>query len=938
MPAERQRDDDRPDPDALLKAADRDAGKRGALRIFLGAAPGVGKTYAMLNAARECSRQDQDVVIGVIETHGRADTERVAEGLERVERQTIEHRGREFQEFDLDAVLERKPEIVLVDELAHRNIPGTRHPRRYQDVEELLDAGIDVWTAVNIQHLESRKDDVARITGVRMRETVPDSLLERARDVMVVDLVPDELIQRLHQGKVYVPEQARAALDGFFGRANLTALRELALDTAARRIDDDVRDEMATSGKEGPWPVRQRVLVAIDDVDSAERLVRLGRRLAEKRGALWTVAYVESGSSPDTRHERIERAFQLAERLGGRTIVLRGYDVAAELLEHARQYNFTAIVLGRGRTRLFAGLLGPSLGQRLLRHGSAFEITFLADPEARTKARRRLRAPEHDAEPWHYGVAMLAVVVATGLAALIDRFVPLGNLSLIYLTAVMLVATATSLYPALLTAFASFVAFDFFFTQPRFTFVMERPNELSIVVFFLVFAVLGAQLATRSRQQVKALRRAGERTETLLRMSRRLASATDRRAIATHATETLADAFDTDCCLLEPGDGDRLELSTSAPDVVELDQRARSAATWANEHAAPAGHGTDTLPAIDWQFHPLTVEDEHHGVVGLAVPQSGSITAEAQQLLATLVRQVALAIGRVRLTEELERSRVGEETERLRSALLSSVSHDLNTPLASMIGAASSLRELGDEMDAERRGQLLDTILEEGERLDRYIQNLLDMTRLGYDTLTIERDWISVEELLSAALRRTRGVLGSLPVDRDLGADLPLLFVHPALIEQALVNVLENAAKFSPDDGRIRIRARQDDDENELEIAIIDQGPGIPEGERKQIFDMFVKGGQGDDSRYGSGLGLAICQGMVGAHGGRIEALPGPEGRGTAVVIHLPLVEEQGRPRHTHEDTDNDQHRDDDEEENAAPRCDRDVARGETGSDKASTP
>ncbi|MEY6432914.1 sensor histidine kinase KdpD [Thioalkalicoccus limnaeus] len=838
--------DDRPDPQALLSAIERE--RQGALKIFLGAFPGVGKTYKMLEAARESRREGADIVIGIIESHGRQETEALCEGLESIPLMQMAYRGAQFRELDLDAILKCAPAVVLIDELAHRNIPGTRHPRRYQDIEELLEHGIDVWTTLNIQHLESLNDVVARITGVRMRETVPDTLLSEARDLVLVDLTPRELIERLKQGKVYVPEQARAALDGFFSPTNLAALRELALQTVAERLDRDVREVMRSQGITGPWPVRARIVVAIDGVGNGEELVRLGRRLAERRRAPWSVVFVDHGNTGREQQAGVERAFELAARLGGETVTLRGHDSVDELVAFARERNATTLVVGRSRHRPLAGLFGRTLSQRLLRKAEAFEITFVPSRVARVRRRQRwfLRL-----EPIRDYVLTLAVVAAaTGVAAAIEPLVPLASLSLVFLTAVLLVAVRTAMHPALVAAVLSAVAYNFFFTEPRFTFAMHRTHELVTVGFFLIMGLIGGRLAGRLRHQVLALRGTNEQTQRLLSLSRRLAAAVDLPTVHREATTAIAEHLRVPVVLLTPGDSGTLEQAASSQGEVDLNAKAQSAAQWAFDHRQPSGFQTETLAAIDWRFLPLAIEQECFGVLGVYRPNPGF---QSEQLAAidALITQVTMAMARTRLANTLEQAKVAEETERLRSALLSSVSHDLRTPLASMIGAASSLRALDDALSTDDRRELLDSVISEGERLNRYIQNLLDMTRLGHGTLKLERDWIGIDDILNSALRRTRELLHDCRLIRHIEPGLPLVYVHPALIEQALVNVIENAAKFSPNGGEVRIAATRD----------------------------------------GSGLGLAICSGMIGAHGGRIEALPGPGGRGTTIAIHLPLID-----------------------------------------------
>ncbi|NNC23985.1 sensor histidine kinase KdpD [Salinisphaera sp. USBA-960] len=902
MPA--QSDHPRPNPDALLAGMDRE--QRGGLKIFLGAAPGVGKTYAMLLAAREAQKEGRDIVISVVEAHGRAETEGLCADLERVPMQSVPYREREFAEFDLQATIERKPDVVLVDELAHRNIPGTRHPRRYQDIEDLLDNGIEVWTTLNVQHLESLNDSIARITGVRMRETVPDSILERARDIVLIDLSPRELIERLHQGKVYVPEQARAALDNFFSISNITALREMAFSAAANRVDADLRQAMQQQGEQGPWPARDRLVIAIDGRRNSEQVVRAGKRLAERLQAPWTVVYVDTGRVRyAAAQEQIDRAFSLAERLGGNTAVLRGNAIDKELVAFATDQNATILMLGRTRERLWAGILGQTLTQKLLRHNRDFEVMVVGgEAEPPPAARRRweqLKEEMRLTAARHYAFALAVVAVCVSVSLGLERLLPLplANLSLVFLTGVLVVAARTSLVPALTASAVSFLAYNFFFTEPRLTFAMVPQAEIVTVVFFLIMAVIGGNLADQLRRQLAALRATNEQTRIMLSLSQKLASAPDPAAVHEIAVDAIARLQHVPTCFVVEDDTDNdLHITVSEPEGTQLDAKDHAAAGWALRHRKASGHGTDTLTKVPWRFIPLVDENASHGVLGVRLADRPlGAGGEELRMLDALVHPITLALARTALNANLEQARVAEETERLRSALLSSVSHDLRTPLSSIIGAASTLRDCETELTADNRRELIGSVVEEGQRLNRYIGNLLDMTRLGHGGMKLQRDWVALGDLVAAALRRTHDLFSSVNITRSIPTDLPLLYVHPALIEQVLVNVLENAARFSPLDGEVRIAARQDNED--LLVEITDQGCGIPPQDRTRIFDMFTSGEGSDTERHGSGLGLAICHGMVGAHGGVIEAQEGPGGLGTTIAIRLPLFD----PPETLDDT-----------------------------------
>ena len=870
--------------DALLDSVQEERGRR--LKIFLGAAPGVGKTFAMLSAARELKRQGVDVVVGLVETHGRVETQALIEGLEVLPRRHVAYRGREFTEFDLDAALARKPAVILVDELAHRNLPGGRHERRWQDIAELLDAGIEVYTALNVQHLESLNDQVRRITNVTVRETVPDAFLDRARDIVLVDLPPRELIQRLKQGKVYVPETAAAALDAFFSPTNLGALRELAVDTVAGHVDSDLRGHMLARG--GAMPVRRRVLAAIDGHGQSEYLVRVARRIAERRGAPWSVAFVATGADlDDKRREQLDAAMRLARRLGGDTVILRGHSVADELLAHADREGVSQIILGRTRERPLARMLGISLTQRLLRRGAHLELTIIATPAERLQSRLRLRMPGGRGRRDEYIYATLAALVAFGLAFIADRYLSVANLALIFLTAVLVVAVRTRMAVAVYTATLCFLGYNFFFAPPRYTLVIANFDDVLAVCLFFVAALVCSRLATRLSSQVESMRAAHAHTRALLALGQRLTASTDATAVRDAGAAALAQALRCDAAILMRDPSKVLQVAAVSPRDFRLTAQDLGAADWGEAHAEAAGRYTDTLNAAPCWVLPLGGEGRPLGVAAMRFPaEQKDLSPDQRSLALAMVQDIGQALERARLADELEGARVQGETERLRNALLSSVSHDLRSPLASMIGSAGTLSSYGDQLPAGERKELLDAILGEGQRLDRYIQNLLDMTRLGHGTLKLNRDWTDVAEIVAAAVGRLHKLFPELKVDTLLPPGTVLLYVHPALIEQALFNILENAARFSPPREAVRVLVRTAGEK--LTIDVSDRGPGIPEDERARIFDMFYSVARGDRAPQGTGLGLAICRGMIGAHGGSVEALPGA-GAGTTIRITLPL-------------------------------------------------
>lgn len=877
--------------DALLGTL---TSRRGAaLKVFLGAAPGVGKTYAMLTAARDLQRQGIDVVVGLIETHGRAETQALLDGLELLPRRHVDYRDRILDEFDLDAALERKPALILVDELAHRNAPGSRHASRWQDIVELLDAGIDVYSTVNIQHLESLNDVVRQLTGIRVSETVPDAFLDRARDLVLVDLPPRELIDRLKAGKVYVPEQAAAALQRFFSASNLTALRELAVQQVADRVDSDLREQLTAQGVTGAVPIRRRVMIAIDGFSNSDYLVRAGRRIAERRNAPWVVVWVDRGRENSEQCKGVAQAFALARRLGGDTETLHGVAVVDQLLGYAQRAAVSTIVIGRTRERPWARMVNRTLTQRLLQRGAHIELTILATPQARAESRRGM----HDAErrgalPWRQYLRAAAVSgIAVAVGVLAERYANLNDLTLVFITAVMIVATRSRMPVAVFAAVLCFTAYNFFFTEPRHTLIMNAHHDVVTAALFLIVALICGRLATRLREQVVALRAANGTSASLRALAQRLATAADAPAVLNAATKTLHEQLQARIAVLVRDPLTQALIVTAAvPVEPAIDGNARAAADWCFEHRQPAGLYTDTLQSVPWWFVPLVAEPGVLGVLALQFDDAPSgRLPELQALAQAMAEEVAQALGRVQLVDALEAARVQGETERLRAALLASVSHDLRSPLAAIVGSAESLVTQHARLADDDRRELASGILAEGQRLDRYIQNLLDMTRLGHGTLKLDRDWIGIDELVGSAIGRVRKLFPKLPIRFEAEPGLPLLYVHPALVEQALFNILENAARFSPAGQTVRVGARRED-ERIIIIDVDDRGPGIPEAERRRIFDIFYTAERGDRSGQGTGLGLTICQGMIGAHGGSVEALPGPGGLGTTIRVRLPLL------------------------------------------------
>jgi two-component system sensor histidine kinase KdpD len=871
--------------DALLANLPRN--DRGRLKVFLGAAPGVGKTYAMLQAAHARLRQGTNVIAGVVETHGRAETEALLNGLAQQPMVRSEYRGVMLEEMDLDGLLAARPSLALVDELAHSNAPGSRHAKRWQDIQELLAAGIDVFTTVNVQHLESLNDQVRGITGVQVRETLPDWVLQEADELLLIDLPSRELLERLRDGKVYVPEQARAAIDAFFTQTNLTALRELAMQTAAAQVDNDLAQGYRQLGQSAP-AVQGRLLVGVDADYQAERLVRHASRVAQRRHLPWSVVHVDNGTVRDeSSRQRLQNAQQLAERLGGEVVLLRAGEVARTLIQHAMQRRATLVLVGQSRRRLRRRLFGGGLASRLLRDARGLEINVLDGDD--TPPPPRLR-PGTVQTGFDYALALVATLAASALAWGISGLLALPNISLVFLMAVLLVAVRSSLGPALACAALSFLAYDFLFIPPNFSLTIQREEDVLTLVFFLLMAALTGNLAARQRRQLQALRDTQQETAELLDLSRKLTAATDRQAVISAAVQHLNSEDDLQLCLLNRDAQHGWHVETAEP--LTFTEAERAAADWSWQHDQPAGAGTATLPSGRWWWWPLSSEGGPLGLLGVCLKDGKPLSGQRRRLLAALSQPLAQALARAQLAQDLEAARLHGETEQLRSALLASVSHDLRTPLTSMRGSIDSLLALGEAIPLQDRRELLEGTRDEAERLDRYIQNLLDMTRLGHGALKLARDWVSPADIVASALNRLRAVLAPLAVSIEVPTGLPLLYVHAALIEQALVNVLENAARFSPAHGRLLLSAGVTADA--IRFAVADEGPGIPEPEREKIFDMFYTAARGDRGGQGTGLGLAICQGMVGAHGGRISVDEGLDGRGTCITLHLPLQAQPG--------------------------------------------
>ncbi len=892
-------DDQRPSPEALLEAVHREEKRSARLKIFLGAAPGVGKTYAMLQAAQAKRRDGVDVVVGIVETHGRAETLALLNALEVVPRRNITYKGRDLDEMDLDAILKRRPALVLVDELAHSNAPGSRHPKRYLDVEELIAAGIDVYSTLNIQHVESLNTVIAQITRIRVRETVPDPILDAADDIEAIDIAPDDLIQRLREGKVYVPHQAERALKHFFSPGNLTALRELTLRRTAQRVDEQLLTHMQSHAISGPWAAGERILVCVSEDPRSAALVRYAKRVADRLHASWTALYVETGRSlqfSEGQRDQIANVLRLAERLGAEPIAIPGGRyVSDDIIAYARANNLTQIVVGKTRRSRWFELLNGSVVHDLVRRAGNISVHVIAgdDKDIAEIGTKTVRA-----EPANgpivlspYVIALTMIGVALGVGKLIQPVFGVQNVDLVFLTAIVGVAVTFGLLPSLAAVVTATLCYNFFFLPPLYTFTIADPTNVAALFFFTLVAVLVSNLAARARNQAKVSQARARITEALYSFSRKLGSCLSTDDVLWATASQIASTLKVRVVMLLPEEGS-LVLKAGYPPEDTLDNADLGAAQWAWGNNRPAGRDSDTLPGGKWLFAPMRTGRGPVGVVGLDSDKPGSLlTPEQRRLLGSLLDQAALAVERVNLAEDVDRAKIVVETDRLRSALLTSISHDLKTPLASILGAASILRDYGGAIDDDGKIGLVMTIITESERLNRFIANLLDMTKLESGAIVPNRALHDLSELVGAALQRASVILKDHKVEVALAADLPMLMLDAVLFDQVLFNLLDNAGKYAADHSTIRIQTSQDGGWAFLQI--LDEGEGIPAADIENVFEKFYRARKGDHVLAGTGLGLAISRGLVESMGGTITAGNRSDRAGAVFTLRLPVPTEQ---------------------------------------------
>jgi two-component system sensor histidine kinase KdpD len=886
----------RPSPEALLEAARREDSPAGRLKIFVGAAPGVGKTYAMLENAHAKLKAGVDVVAGVVETHGRSETQALLDGIEVVPRRRLRYKDQALEEMDLDAIIARRPKLVLVDELAHTNALGSRHPKRYLDVEELLSKGIHVYTTVNIQHIESLNDVVAQITHVRVRETVPDSIFDRADAIELVDLTPDDLIQRLKEGKIYVPAQAERALEHYFSPGNLTALRELALRRTAQCVDEQLLNHMQANAIPGPWAAGERILVCIGEDPRAVGLVRYTKRLADRLHAPWTAICIETRRHlrlTDAERDRIANALRLAETLGGEALTIPSTErrIADDVLTFARSNNVTQIVTGKSNRSWWFELLKGSVVHDLVRRSGNISVQIIAGENLETAPvpGKGVRTVERS-EPFNvfpYAMALLFVAAALAIGGLIQPVFGIENIDLVFLTAVVSVAVRYGLLPSLFASVVASLCYNFFFLPPIYTFTIADPTNIAAFFFFMLIALLVSNVAGRVRGQATAATGRVRSTEYLYSFSRKLAGTATLDDVLWATAYQTALMLKVRVVLLLPEAG-MITVKAGYPPEDELDQADLAAANWAWSNDRPAGRGSDTLPGAKRLFLPMRTGRGTIGIIGIDDDNSGPLlTPDQRRLLDALIDQGALAIERVRLVEEMEQVKRAIETDRLRSALLTSISHDLKTPLAAVLGAATTLRDLSPKLSDPEKLDLLSTIIDESERLNRFIANLLDMTRLESGAIVPNTALHDLHDVVGSALQRAVKILGQHKVQMTLAANLPMLELDAVLFEQAVFNLLDNAAKFAPEGSTISVHGWRD--EEAVYLQLLDEGGGIPPQDLENIFDKFFRAQKVDHVRAGTGLGLAIARGFVESMRGTISAANRMDRNGAVLTIRMPI-------------------------------------------------
>lgn len=887
------RDEHRPDPDTLLAAVQREEARhvRGRLKIFFGMSAGVGKTYAMLEAAQQRLADGVDVVVGYVETHKRSETDALLDGLPILPRKMLEYRGSVLQEMDIDAILKRRPQLVLVDELAHTNAGGSRHPKRYHDVLELLAAGIDVYTTVNVQHLESRADTVAQITGIVIRETVPDTLIDIADEIELIDLDPDELLKRLAEGKVYTPDRAELASRNFFRKGNLSALREMALRLTAEHVDQQMQDYMQVKHIQGPWKSRDRLMVAISPSPLSERLIRWTRRTAYTLKAPWLAVYIEPAEPlKEAQKAQLGRNLSLVRKLGGEVIVASGNDMAQEIMQIAQQRNVTQIIVGKAVHNWFRDMMrGGSMVNRLIAISGDVDIYVITGDKAESPERTPISLPNIHSEPNQYaiaaGVVIAATVVSQVLAAFVGyrEFVGYKETALIMLFVIVLLANFVGRGPILFAATLSAVLIEFLSIPPRFSFQINSLQDGLILGLYFIIALVTGNLTARLASQKKLMRQREDRTNALYRMARQMTQATDMDTLIQGIVQTVCDVFKADVAILMPNTSGQLS-EPHRHSTFKMDEKEQSVADWAFTHNQSAGRFTETLPTSAAQYLPLSTPGVVVGVIGIRPQQPEIYSIEQESLLQTFVSNIALAIERELLHDAAHRASALEESERLYATFLDSVSHDLRSPLAKIEVAANDLlapSSAGNPQIQQTDGQI---IKDTTAHLNQLVGNLLNMTRLESGHLKLHLQPSDPRKVIDESIEVVRPELGSRELMVDIEDDIPPISMDFALMKQVLVNLLQNVAMHTPPGIRARVTAKMEG--STLVLSVADRGPGLPPEDIPRVFDKFYRAPNAPPG--GSGLGLSICKRIVEAHGGMISAENRPTHGGARFTIRLP--------------------------------------------------
>lgn len=902
--------DRRPDPkQLLLRLQDEEAAlESGRLKIFFGAVAGVGKTYSMLSAARKLKEEGIDVVVGCVETHGRSETAALLEGLEVIEPNPINYRGTILNEFDLDYAVARKPQLILIDELAHTNAPGSRHTKRWQDVLEILKCGIDVYTTVNVQHVESLHDIVSQITGVQVQERIPDSLIEAATELELIDLPADELIQRLKDGKIYLSEAAKSALDNFFRKGNLIALRELALRFTAEHVDSEMLKYRKAHNISSIWPTSERMLLCVSNSPLSIRLVRATKRMATALRAKWYVAFVETpnySNLPESEKSRVMQTLRLAEQLGAETLELSGKNVADELIGWARENNVTRLVIGKPAKSNLLEKLNGTIVDSLVRESGMIDVYVISGDDDRTAVTFKKYATASQ-KPISYVWSALIVIICTAVAAMMRDHFELSNLIMVYMLGVVIASTRYGRAPAAMASILSVACFDFFFVPPFFTFAVSDTQYLVTFAVMLTVALIISTMTARIRQQAQSARIREGRTAKLYSIARDLSSSQNLDELIAVALKNTATTFESQVALLFPDWNGNLVVVSDITGPDRLTEVDSGVAAWAFKNKQPSGLSTSTLPGASAMYIPLLGPQRVIGVLAIKPALEERFRAPDQMhLLETFASQMAIAFERAQLAEENERARVQVKSEQLRNSLLSSVSHDLRTPLATITGAASSIIDGSEELTIADCRAMAEEISNESARLNRLVSNLLDMTRVQSGNLQVKKEWYPVEEIIGSALSHLDARLTGRNVKVIIADNLPFVTVDSILIQQVLVNLLENALKYTPEGSELVLRAslldqhshQQPHQQKAVQIEVADRGPGISTENHQRVFEKFFRQkttnlkdahDTSDGDSPGVGLGLAICAGIVEAHGGKIWVQNRPGG-GAVFKFYLPI-------------------------------------------------